>query len=242
MSLKGKTAFITGATGGIGIPLIRLLDDEGVQIQTYDQEISGDLLCNLNEVALGLKHNTPDILINLAGINQFSVCESQDYRHLIDLNLLAPIVLAQAVIPGMKAKGNGHIVNIGSMVAEIPMPFLSGYVASKAGLKGFSESIRREVSNDGILVTHINPRAIRTEMNRGAMAEFNSKTHASQDSPEWVAKQIFNAIRSGTERKSLGRPERLFALIHALLPKLMDKAMKNQRKVALQVLSPTNNP
>jgi short-subunit dehydrogenase len=128
------------------------------------------------------------------------------------------------------------------MVAEIPMPFLSGYVASKSGLKGFSESIRREVANQGITVTHINPRAVKTSMNHGAMELFNKKTKASQDNPEWVAEQIFKAIKNGTKRKSLGASERFFAKINALMPDLVDKAMSKQRLAALEVLSTPKLP
>lgn len=237
MSLEGKSAFITGGSGGIGQPLIKLLEAEGLIITAHDQEKNGDLVKNLDSIVLALKNEPPDILINLAGVNQFSLCEEQDYRQLIDVNLVVPMTLAQAVIPGMAKRGHGHIVNIGSMVAEIPMPFLSGYVASKAGLKGFSEAIRREVADHGITVTHINPRAVQTRMNHGAMAIFNEKTHAAQDKPEWVAKQIFHAISRGTKRKSLGIPERFFAKVNALMPSLVDKALSQQRQTALEVLS-----
>lgn len=241
MSLKGKSAFITGASGGIGNPLIKRLESAGVQIDTYDQEKSGDLVCNLASVVDELKHDTPDILINLAGVNQFAGCEAQNYQRLVDLNLIVPMVLAQAVLPGMRKKGTGYIVNIGSMVAEIPMPYLTGYVASKAGLKGFSDALRREIAGQGITVTHINPRAVRTNMNHGAMATFNEMTRTPEDSPEWVAEQIFQAIRNGASRKSLGRQERFFALINALFPGIVDIAMRKQRQVAEQVLFPPNH-
>lgn len=237
MLLNGKSVYITGASGGIGRPLTRLLEAEGARLSTYDQEQRGDMVQNLDSVVQELKSCPPDILINLAGINQFSACEEQNYRQLIDVNLIIPMTLTQAVIPGMAERGQGHIVNIGSMVAEIPMPFLSGYVASKSGLKGFSDSIRREVADQGITVTHINPRAVRTSMNQGAMEVFNEKTKAAQDKPQWVAEQIFKAILHGTERKSLGGSERFFAKINALMPGLVDRAMKKQRRAALQVLS-----
>jgi short-subunit dehydrogenase len=242
MSLEGKSVFITGGSGGIGQPLIKLLEAEGLLINAYDHEKNGDMVQSLDSIVQALKDETPDILINLAGVNQFSSCEEQDYRRLIDINLIVPMTLIQAVIPGMVSRGHGHIVNIGSMVAEIPMPFLSGYVASKSGLKGFSESIRREVANQGITVTHINPRAVKTSMNHGAMELFNKKTKASQDNPEWVAEQIFKAIKNGTKRKSLGASERFFAKINALMPDLVDKAMSKQRLAALEVLSTPKLP
>lgn len=241
MSLNGKSAFITGASGGIGRPLIKRLESAGVRINAYDQDKRGDLVRNFASVVDELTQDTPDILINLAGINQFACCEAQNYQRLIDLNLIVPMTLAQAVLPEMRKRGTGHIVNIGSMVAEIPMPYLTGYVASKAGLNGFSDALRREISGQGITVTHINPRAVRTTMNHGAMATFNEMTRTTEDSPDWVAEQIFQAINNRVSRKSLGRKERFFSLTNALLPGMVDVAMRKQKQVAEQVLFAPNH-
>ena len=67
-------------------------------------------------------------------------CENQNAEQIIGINLLAPVRLIQAVLPGMKKRGSGHIVNVGSMTGLIPLPYYSCYVATKAGLKGFNDA------------------------------------------------------------------------------------------------------
>ncbi|MGZ9109238.1 MAG: SDR family NAD(P)-dependent oxidoreductase [Micavibrio sp.] len=237
MQLKGKRIYITGGTGGIGTPLVSLLRKSGAEVIVYDIQKDGDLVANLEKTCAGLSLNAPDILINMAGYNVFDYCEDQDLDAIIALNMMVPVKLSQAVLPGMKKRGSGQIVNMGSMTALIPLPHLTGYVTAKAGLRGFSDSLRRELGGSGITVTHIVPRAVRTNMNTGTRAEINERTGVHYDDPRIVADRIFKAIQRREREVRFGWPERLFAFLNANIPKIIDQGLQKNRIIGEEILA-----
>ena len=236
MPLKNKTVYITGGTGGIGTPLVKHLQDAGANVIVYDLDRDGDLVGNLDRTCAYLKDNTPDILINMAGYNVLDYCENQDLEAVIDLNMMVPVRLSQAVLPGMKKRGSGQIVNMGSMTALIPLPHLTGYVAAKAGLKGFNDALRRELGGSGVSVTHIVPRAVQTGMNSGVKAEVNRRTGVKYDSPEDIAQRVFQALVNREKEVRFGWPERFFAFMNANFPSLIDAGLQKNRKIGEEVL------
>jgi short-subunit dehydrogenase len=236
MQLKGKSIFITGGTGGIGIPLVALLEKAGAKVRKFDRQKEGDLYKNIDQVAKELAENTPDILINMAGFNDFSFCENQKIDAIVGLNLIVPIRLSQAVLPAMKARNSGQIVNIGSMVGLIPLPHFTGYSSSKAGLKAFSVALQRELEGSAITVTHISPRAVHTNMNNDQSDELNQKTGVHYDKAEDVAKRIFKAILINEHDVRLGWPERFFAFLNAIFPNLISKGLQKNRMIGETIL------
>lgn len=236
MQLKGKTVYITGGTGGIGTPLVRYLKDAGANVIVYEMAKNGDLVENIDQTCAYLKTNTPDILINMAGYNVFDYCEKQDLEAIIALNMIVPVRLTQAVLSGMKARGSGQIINMGSMTGLIPLPHLTGYITAKAGLKGFSDSLRRELGGTNITITHIIPRAVRTSMNTGIRAEINERTGVHHDDPTKVAARIFQAIIRQEREVRFGWPERFFAFLNANFPKLIDIGLQKNRKIGEEIL------
>lgn len=236
MQLKGKKVYITGGTGGIGTPLVQHLRNAGAEVIVYDIEKDGALVGNLDITCQYLASHTPDILINMAGYNVFDYCENQNLQAIIDLNMMVPIKLSQAVLPVMKRRGSGHIVNMGSMTALIPLPHLTGYVAAKAGLKGFSDCLRRELGGSGITVTHIVPRAVKTAMNSGTRAEINERTSVHHDDPKDVAARIFKAITKREREVRIGWPERFFAFLNANIPFLIDRGLEKNRIIGEEIL------
>ncbi len=237
MQLKGKSIFITGGTGGIGRPLVALLKKAGASVTVYLRPPDGSLGDELDRVCADLSKNAPDILINLAGYNVFSRCEAQDCKDILDINLLAPIRLIQAVLPAMRRRKSGVIVTIGSMTALIPLPHMTCYVASKAGLKAFADALRREVQGSGIVVTHVTPRAVNTGANKGLKAELNAKTGVTHDAPEYVAKRIVKAIINDEHDVRIGWPERFFAVLNSLIPALIDRALLKNRDIGESILT-----
>lgn len=240
MLLKGKNIFITGGTGGIGRPLVDLLTQAGGEVRVFDRSKDGDLTENLDRICTELAHQPCDILINMAGINTFSYCENQDFTELVHLNLLVPMRLTQAVLPGMKSRGEGQIVTIGSMAALIPLPHLTGYVATKAGLKGFTDSLRHELGGTGVAVTHIIPRAVETGMNTGSLAEVNRKVGTHSDPPAAVAQAIFTAIIKRKKELRIGWPERLFAFVNANAPGVIGLGLQKNRCIGEEILPHDN--
>lgn len=237
MQLKGRTVYITGGTGGIGSPLVQMLREAGAVVTVYNIEKEGDLVQNTGKICAYLENHTPDILINMAGYNDFNYCENQNLKAIIDLNMMTPVLLTQSVLRGMKRRGSGHIVNIGSMTALIPLPHLTGYIAAKAGLKGFSDSLRRELAESGIAVTYVVPRAVKTGMNTGVRAEINERTKVTYDDPAMIAKKIFNAIKARKKEVRFGFPERLFAFINAICPSIIDQGLKKNRIIGEELLN-----
>ena len=237
MSLKDKTVFITGGTGGIGVPLVELLRAQGAIVVVYDRARLGNLHETLDATCQMLHEHTPDILINMAGLNDFNRAEDQDYTLLLTLNLLVPMRLSQAVLPAMRWRGNGQIVNVGSMTGLIPLPHFSGYVAAKSGLKGFSDALRREVIHDGIAITHIAPRAVKTAMNKGNAGLLNQRTKTREDDPQKVALRIVRAIERRETDVRIGWPERAFAILNALFPALIDKGLHKNLMLGEDILA-----
>lgn len=242
MQLKGKTVYITGGTGGMGSPLVAMLRNAGAVVTAYDIQKEGDLVQNTDRICAYLKENTPDILINMAGYNDFNYCENQDLKAIIDLNMMVPVLLSQSVLCGMKRRGNGHIVNIGSMTALIPLPHLTGYVAAKAGLKGFSDSLRRELGGTDIAVTYVIPRAVKTPMNTGLRAEINDRTKVTYDDPAIIARKIFMAIVARKKEVRFGFPERILAVINAVYPSIIDKGLTKNRLIGEDLLNSVKTP
>ncbi|MEO8324263.1 MAG: SDR family oxidoreductase [Nitrospirota bacterium] len=239
MSLNGKHIVITGGAGGIGFLLCQELLEQGAKLTVVDREepspfpgefVRGDLstLEGVAEIAQRLKSKQVDILVNLAGIQYFGPCEEQSPQQtslLYAVNLLAPVLLTQALLPQMKTRGDGQIVNIGSTFGSINFAHFATYSSSKAGLHGFSEALRREVHTDGITVTYIAPRAVKTSLNTEQILEFGRMTKMHMDEPKWVAKQITKAIAERRKDVFLGFPEKLFVRINAIAPRVVDLAL-----------------
>lgn len=239
--LDGMNVAITGAAGGIGAPVAGLLKDAGartigidrVECNACDTSILTDLSDDtaLSELADRLARETPDILVNIAGVMRFGLHESQPVEALTlcyRVNLLVPAVLARAVAAPMRERGSGQIVNIGSVLGSIPYPWFAAYSSSKAGLAALSQGLRRELLGTGVVVTHINPRAARTPFNNAQVNRFLEITGMKADEPDWVAERIAEAIITRRETVNIGAIERIYAALNAIAPKLIDNGLASQ--------------
>jgi 3-oxoacyl-[acyl-carrier protein] reductase len=188
--LKGKTALVTGATGGIGGAIAIALHAQGATVA-----ISGRQVDKLEALAAELKervHICPcdlgnkeqvgklvedatgklgrlDILVNNAGLtkdNLFMVMKDEQWDEVIAVNLTSTFMLMRAAVRGMmRAKtGYGRIVNISSVSGVLGNPGQGNYAASKAGMIGMTKSVAREVASRGITANCIAPGFIQTPM------------------------------------------------------------------------------
>jgi NADP-dependent 3-hydroxy acid dehydrogenase YdfG len=189
--LAGRVALVTGASSGIGVATARALAATGADVAIAArrrdrlESLAGDLrksgakVLVLEADLLREDENRRivseteahfgrlDILVNNAGVMLLSPIDGanpDDWRRMLELNVLAPMVSSQAALAGMRARGDGHIVNISSTAGRIANPNISGYSASKFGIVAFSESLRREVYKDRIRVTVIEPGIVETEL------------------------------------------------------------------------------
>lgn len=186
--LAGKSALITGASGGLGASIARMLHSAGASValsgtridplEELASELQGRahvLPCNLSDadaVAALPKQaadamGSVDILVNNAGItrdNVFMRMTTEEWEDVIRVNLTSAMVLSKGVIrPMMKARW-GRIINVSSIVGATGNPGQANYAASKAGLVGMSKSLAYEVASRGITVNCIAPGFIETAM------------------------------------------------------------------------------
>ena len=172
-----------------------------------------------------------DILINCAGVQNFGFSAAEaptDTATLFNINTIAPVSLANALLPHMLSKGRGQIVNVGSIFGSIGFPCFASYSASKFAMRGYSEALRRELAGSGIGVTYVAPRFTKTAFNRGVVARMADALNMNQDSPESVAASVIAAIDGDASDRYFGWPEKLFVRINAILPRLVDQSLIKQ--------------
>ncbi len=189
-SVAGKAVVVTGGTTGIGRATARLLVARGARVLIFGRherelnEALEDIRGTGGEVH-GLTADQSrledvqrvfeeadrrlgglDILINNAAISPESILDAEhdELRYAIETNLLGPIACTREAVRRMQTRGEGHIVNVGSMSADQREEDNSVYVATKAALQGFSESLRKTVNPGGIKVTLIEPGKVATDM------------------------------------------------------------------------------
>jgi len=254
VDLNGKRVLLTGASGGLGQPLARLLSDQGANLilvgrsaESLDklkQELAtGQVETVVGDITDGsfreqlavqqVESGGLDLLVNLAGINTYRNFEAEDSQQLelmFQTNLIAPVLLTRALLPDMLDRGRGHIVNIGSILGSLGMPFFTAYSATKGGLQRFSEALRRELADTPVGVTYVAPRAVRTSINSDAVYQMARATNMAMDEPAEVAAQILAAIEKQRSEAYLGWPEKLFVKLNALLPGFIDRATAKQTR------------
>ena len=189
-SLEGKVALVTGAAYGIGLAIAQAFAEAGAKIvfncsrqETVDRgmkaykELGIDAkgyLCDVTDEAavkamvadIEATVGTIDILVNNAGIIKRIPMEEmdvEDFRRVVDVDLVAPYICAKAVIPGMIKKGHGKIINICSMMSELGRETVSAYAAAKGGLKMLTRNICSEYGEHNIQCNGIGPGYIATE-------------------------------------------------------------------------------
>jgi len=191
--LNGKVAIITGASSGIGEATAIALATEGTQVVIAARRaerlkavreriernggralyIVADIADETQAHEIVQKTKTEfgrlDILVNNAGIallGDIDGANTEDWRRMIDINVLGLMYLTHAALPVMKVQGIGHIVNISSVAGRIARAGISAYNVTKSGVNAFSEALRQEVYKHNIRVTIIEPGAVDTEINK----------------------------------------------------------------------------
>ena len=203
-NLKGKSALVTGASGGIGSAVARALHNQGAELiinGTRSSELEklaaelgdkvhvlqSDLadsnsIGHLAEEAEKISDNGIDILVNNAGITRDNLLvrlSDQDLMDVINLNLIAGFHLTRKIIRGMMKRKWGRVIGISSVVGITGNAGQTNYAAAKAGMIGFSKALALEVASRGITVNNIAPGFIKTPMTKDLSEEQVTRLQAS---------------------------------------------------------------
>ncbi|SBS29696.1 3-oxoacyl-[acyl-carrier-protein] reductase FabG [Marinomonas spartinae] len=254
-----QRCLLTGATGGIGQAIAKELADRGAtlilqgrdkqRLETLAQSLKGQhhiLVADINQandrekIRQTMAESGPfTMLINNAGVGQFSPFEQlseEEITHTISTNVIAPILLTQALLPLLNQQ-QAHIVNVGSTFGSIGFAGQTTYCASKFAIRGFSEALYRELADTNIKVSYFAPRATATTINSAKAMAMNKQLGNAVDSPETVAQALIRQLETGNPRQFVGFPERLFVKINGSFPNIVDKALFKKLSVIKRFLN-----
>ena len=257
-----KTAWITGASSGIGEALAKAFVASGgnailsgrnvAELQRVAAETGAEERCLIlpfdtvdyaglaDKVAEAIAfQGHVDVLVNNAGISQRSPALDTDlsvYQRIVDVDLLAPIALTQALLSHMVSRGSRQLVMISSVAGKAGIPMRTAYCAAKHGLIGYADALRSEVAGQGVKVLVVAPGSVKTNVSRNALNADGSVRGISDAAidngidPNEVASRIWEAVRTGKREIVIAEgmeasipmlraqdPEKLFDMVEAMV-------------------------
>lgn len=253
---RGKSVLLTGGSRGLGLVMARRLARDGArlslcardpeELDRAHNELEGlgaevlTQVCDVTEReqverwvgAARERFGEPDVLINNAGLIEVGPLESmrlEDYEQAMRLHFWAPLFTTMAVLPGMRDRGAGRIVNVASIGGKVALPHLLPYCASKFALVGLSEGLRAELLKEGVLVTTVIPGPMRTGSHlqasfrgnaNGEFAWFSAldSVPGISMSAERAATQILDGCRRGEAEVVVTALARFAVLFHGAFP------------------------
>lgn len=255
MDLRDRHVVVTGASRGIGNALAREFASRGARVTVVarNQELLDRLAGDIGGRALAADLFDPaqvsslierceglggpvDVLANNAGMEKIRSIfdtEAVDIDQVIRLNLLVPIELTRQVMPGMRSRGAGHILNISSIAAYGSVLGMGVYSSTKAGLSQFTRAIRHEVKGLGIGFTTIAPGPVPTDFmanmhHQPALASierFRKLGLLKEVTPEQVANKAVRAVERGTATVVMPRRAVAFGLIGGLNQSIVNRVL-----------------
>jgi len=255
MKPQELSVVLTGASGGIGsalaaalvragarvllvgrrgAPLAALAESLGGARNERVQALAADITtavgrATIRDIAAARGCNA---LVNNAALPCFGSFADADERQIdavLRTNLIAPIQLTLALLPQLRARQEARVLNIGSATGRLGVPGFAVYGAGKFGLRGFSETLRRELADTPVRVQYLAPRATRTGFNDARADDFNRRTRTAVDAPESVAAAALKLLLSGKAEKFLGVPESIAVRLNSVAPRLLDRAFAPHR-------------
>ena len=258
MKARDARIVFTGATGGIGQAACHLLNRSGASLMLVGRSpaklsalarslVRGEAgskdrirwhACDLtsaggiDELAAAARDWRCNVLAHGAGLPAFGRLESIEsdvMARVVAANLLAPMMLTGALLPHLRSLPKSQVLLIGSALGRIGLPGYSVYSATKFGLRGFAEALRRELADSGIRVQYLGPRSTRTSFNEAAVEAYNRATGTTTDSADVVAQAVLSTIEDEAAERFLGMPEALAVRINGAMPGLLDGAFSKHR-------------
>ena len=250
MRIDGKVVLITGASEGIGAACAAAFRERGARLSLTARTESklaavagSDALVTAGDVtsedARRLvvdrtidRYGAIDILVNNAGMGIYAPsfrASMDDVHRLFELNLFAPLALTQLVVPHMRERGSGAIVNVGSIAGKVTLPWFTMYSASKYALGSWSDGLRMELKPYGIHVMIVCPGYVKTAFQSHVLAGRPPEKVQQGKRFAITAEQCARAIVRGVERdaRTVVTPAGgwLFILAERLFPAFVDGRM-----------------
>jgi short-subunit dehydrogenase len=243
--INGRNVLLTGASTGIGAALARQFHAAGARLallsrQTHTYELPGAVWIPADltrdderqrafaaaEAALG----HIDLLVNNAGAGAYTPTVSAEDRlwnQLYEINLNAPIHLTRLALPGMLKRRRGLIVNVASLAAQVPLPWLTLYSTAKAGLLTFTHGLRMELRGTGVTTVAVCPGYVQTPFQANALVGepplMLKRTKKFAITPEQCAADILRGIERESRTVITPWTGRLLNLLYFLAPGVVDR-------------------
>lgn len=258
MKPERARVLFTGAGGGIGriaVPTllqagaaVMLVGRSAVRLAPQAQALARshgsarvawhavDLLCSdcIGALATAAALFGANVVVHGAGVPSFGPLQSLapgNLQRVLHTNLLAPMLLTQALLPHLRSLPGAQVLFVGSALGRLGLPGFSVYSASKFGLRGFAEALRRELADSAVRVQYLGPRSTRTAFNDAAVEAYNRATGTAMDDPQIVADALLRLLRDDRRAELfVGWPEKLAVRLNALAPSWLDAAFTRHRR------------
>lgn len=257
MRIDGKVVLITGASEGIGAACAAEFAASGAKLSLTARNaeklravapagaftVTGDLTNEAGRreiVGRTLdRYGAIDILINNAGAGTYEPSWEmplEDARYLMELNFFAPLALTQLVVPGMRLRKDGMIVNVGSIGGKVTLPWMTVYSATKYALGSLTEGQRMELRRDGIRTMIVCPGYVRTRFQQNVLRGATPDKVRDARRYAITAEVCARSIRHGVEReaRTVVAPRAAWLLVIAmrLFPSLVESRMAEMNGTA----------
>lgn len=195
--------------------------------------VTGDLSCATDRADIfqkAFQFGFIDLLVNGAGISsfgEFNVLSQAQIAQTININLTSPIQLTQGYLQRVGSQ-KATVINVGSALGGIGFPGFDIYCASKFGLRGFTESLARELAGSAVRVAYFAPRTTQTASNSDAVLSMNKVLGNSIDSVEFVAQEFIKLLNGQAQNAVVGWPEKFLVRLNGVFPELIDRALNGK--------------
>jgi uncharacterized protein len=251
--LKGKNIVITGASGGIGAEIAKICAGQGAnlvllarrldKLQLLQKDLQQQYQVQVDIVQLDVSNTDRvkevftnifetigqvDILVNNAGFGVFREAHEatiDEIKGMFNVNVIGLMACTSMVLPKMRERCFGHIINIASQAGKIATPKSSVYSATKHAVLGYTNSLRMELADSNVYVTSVNPGPIATNFftiadEKGTYVK-NIQKFMLQ--PEYVAQKVVAAMLTKTREINLPRWMNMGSVIYVLFPRLFER-------------------
>lgn len=253
MLIQQCRVLLVGGSGGIGSAMAKALRSQGAYVVAVGRRWQNGVSANsvTADIALSndramlldvMRRESINVVVMAAGLSSFQPLEliqNQEVDDVMRVNLIAPMQLSSEILPYLLTQTQAQLVFVGSVLGHMGLPGYAVYGASKWGLRGFAQALRREVYGSNLQVKYLSPRATRTEFNSSLAQAYNKQTNTQSDRASVVANALVQLLQSRAAEKTIGWPERIGVWLNACWPSLMDGILKKHAQILKSLFTST---